>query len=155
MPKPPQPTAIAKLRGNPGHRPLAENEPQPRDLGRCPDPPGSLDDYEREVWDEIAPMLYEMGVLTVVDVDALATYCRAKVRYIDANEIISVDGHTRLGSAGNTVVHPEIYVMEKAATEMHRIWQNFGMTPAARTRIAATPPASGENKRFDGTKRAG
>lgn len=59
--------------GNPGRRPLPENEPTP--------PPGEivkpafLKYREAELWDEWRPILEAMGTLTVADVPPFARWC--------------------------------------------------------------------------------
>ena len=71
----PIPTAVKELRGNPGHRPLGDREPQPK-VGEPPMPSG-LSRYAKQAWKRIVPILLDMGVLTVADGDALMLYCEA------------------------------------------------------------------------------
>lgn len=151
--RPPVPTALAALRGNPGHRPLNTLEPVVEDTG-IPGAPRDLDDSEIEEWNRLAPILYKMGVLKSIDVDELANYCRAYVRYKDAHQSLTPETFTIVAGNGSRVANPLIRVIEQAATEMHRIRQGFGMTPAARTKITAVPPDQGKVNRFDGQKRA-
>lgn len=53
--RPPKPTHLKVIAGNPGKRALPTNEPQPelRDL----EPPRDLDEDEQREWDRIAPLL--------------------------------------------------------------------------------------------------
>ena len=51
--------------GNPGRRPLNDQEPQP--LRSIPECPSRLTEEEREVWNVVSRKLYDMGVLTEVD----------------------------------------------------------------------------------------
>ena len=145
------PTAIAELKGKPGHRPLNPNEPTVANNG-LPKPPSDFDDDELVVWDSLAQMLYNMGVFRDPDVEELAMLCRAKVRYMDASEQLKEEGYVSDGAQGGRILNPLVRVMEQASNEMHRIRQNFGMTPAARTKIAATPPEK-KTTRFDGQSR--
>jgi phage terminase small subunit len=71
----PIPTAVKELRGNPGHRPLDDREPQPK-VGEPPMPSG-LSRYAKQAWKRMVPILLDMGVLTVADGDALMLYCEA------------------------------------------------------------------------------
>ena len=80
----PQPTALRRARGNPGKRAYNEAEPQPpKDL---PDCPPHLSDVARAEWDRVAVTLHDIGVLTKVDRAALAAYCQAYGRWVEAEE---------------------------------------------------------------------
>ena len=61
----PKPTALKKLEGNPGKRPLTELEPLPPiSVLRCPN---WLLPEARKEWRRLAPALINMGVLTLAD----------------------------------------------------------------------------------------
>src|SRR5690606_37247509 len=78
----PNPTALRRLNGNPGKRGYNHLEPvAPEGL---PDCPPHLSELARAEWDRIAQVLYEMGVLTMVDRAALAAYCQAYARWAEA-----------------------------------------------------------------------
>jgi hypothetical protein len=63
------PTNLVLLRGNPGKRALNKEEPKPRPV--LPEPPGHLDTGAKREWRRVAPELHQLGLLTVLDVDAL------------------------------------------------------------------------------------
>lgn len=154
---PKTPSKIAALKGNPGHRPINDTEPQPYD-GEMPEPPADLEDDEREVWDRMAPSLYKLGVLTEWDVDEFARYCRAHVRYIDAVEALKLSpeeggGNVVDGAAGGKILNPLVHALEKAENQVHKLAVHFGMTPASRTKISAVPPKE-KSSRYAGQKRA-
>ena len=77
----PKPTALKALQGNPGKRPLNRHEPQPGGLPKCPK---HLDGQARKEWKRISRELIACGLLTEVDRAALAAYCVAWSRWIDA-----------------------------------------------------------------------
>ena len=61
----PKPTALKKLEGNPGKRPLNELEPVPPTVAlRCPN---YLLPEARKEWKRLAPILMGMGLLTAAD----------------------------------------------------------------------------------------
>jgi phage terminase small subunit len=69
----PKPTALKLLQGNPGKRAINGREPKPKTgMPRCPD---WLDEEAKACWKRIVPQLNGMGVLTLIDADALANYC--------------------------------------------------------------------------------
>jgi P27 family predicted phage terminase small subunit len=67
-------TAIKLVTGNPGHRPLPEDEPLFQ--SKIPPCPLALDKIGKKTWDEKAKLLYDAGVLTEGDGETLAIYCR-------------------------------------------------------------------------------
>lgn len=75
MGRPNKPTALKTLEGNPGKRPLNENEPKPEP--GLPDPPPSLCDIALAEWNERGPGLARIGVITEVDAAIFAAYCQA------------------------------------------------------------------------------
>jgi phage terminase small subunit len=65
--RPPQPTHLKLICGNPGHRPIRP-EPQPAISETVPDAPDFLAPYAVDEWYRIGPELHRLGLLTVVDV---------------------------------------------------------------------------------------
>lgn len=68
----PLPSALKLVLGNPGKRPLTEDEFKPSGE---PIKPKWLKGIASKRWDELAPVLIGAGVLTAVDGDAFAAYC--------------------------------------------------------------------------------
>lgn len=93
----PKPTPIRVLEGNPSRRPINENEPKPTD-GTPPMPP-HLDRRARVVWRQIAPELSRLGLLTVVDGEALASYCTAARLGVSETTVINLANHRRVVTA--------------------------------------------------------
>ena len=80
----PQPTIIKIAKGNPGKRPLNHAEPKP--AANAVEPPLWVSGKSLEKWQEVAPKLLAMGVLTNADVETLARYCTMHeqfVKYLD------------------------------------------------------------------------
>ena len=71
-----KPTALRLLEGNRGHRTIPEDNPEPEPIDVFPEPPDDFDLMAREKWNNLGPLLFDMGVLTAVDIDALEWYCR-------------------------------------------------------------------------------
>ena len=86
----PKPTALKLLEGNPGKRPINENEPiPPKGTVKCPT---WLEPEAKKEWKRLAPSLEAMGVLTQADLTAFAGYCQAYARWKEAEEFISQHG---------------------------------------------------------------
>lgn len=137
---PPKPTAMKRLEGNPGRRPLNEREPKART--RKPKMPAWLSEDEQAEWKRITRELAAMQLLTSADADAIAVYCQVAVRYRDASAKVAKDGLTVLTPNGYPVINPALSIVNKCIQQMHRLLTEFGMTPASRSRIAVPEPAS-------------
>jgi P27 family predicted phage terminase small subunit len=93
--RPPTPTHLKLLRGNPGKRALPVDEPQPLIPPTCPDPPTFLAGHAADEWWRVAPGL---GLLTRIDVACLGAYCQSYARWRTAEEALARpadrDAHT-------------------------------------------------------------
>src|SRR5690606_26210093 len=86
----PTPTHLKVLRGNPGKRPLPANEPQPKP--KAPPCPAHLDAEAKREWRRMVKELEPLGLLTKIDRAALAAYCQAWSRWVQAEEMIRKTG---------------------------------------------------------------
>ena len=111
----PKPTALKKLEGNPGKRPLNELEPMPA-----------------------ITMLRCAGILTAADAVTFAGYCQAYARWREAEEQISKLGMIYKDKVtGKIHPNPYIAISRAAFTEVKSMAAEFGLTPATRTAIIA------------------
>jgi len=148
------PTAIRKKMGNPGKRPMPVWEPTPPD--EMPEAPPQLDDYAKEEWDRLAPIAFNMGVLTVADVGVFSAYCVAYSRWRRAEEGIkamatdeNLHGLLDFKHTGTAYQNPLLKISEKAAHDMLKYAVEMGLTAAARARLAVYPPKEKKSK-YDG-----
>jgi P27 family predicted phage terminase small subunit len=141
-------------------RTLLESVPKPRrNLPRCPE---FLTGIAAECWKRTAKELYDAGLLTVIDRDALAMYCKAYQRWIEAEEQVAkrgtvvvtnvkrtpvekdADGNVIGGGeiigGGNYIQNPYLAIANKAMEQMLKLEAEFGMTPSSRTRVKADLP---------------
>ena len=88
MGNPPVPFELKVLRGNPGKRPLHRG-PEFDRADDVPGPPAFMHGYARMSGGGMAPMLFRMGLLTMVDVAPLAAYCAAFARWRTAAEVLA------------------------------------------------------------------
>lgn len=132
----PTPTAIKKLEGNPGKRPLNTHEPKPpKKAPACPK--GLLPEAKKE-WNRLAGALQEMGVLTELDRNSFAAYCQAYARWKDAEDFMTKSGTTIFKTpSGYWQQLPQVSIAQTYLKIMNRIAEQFGLTPAARSRIVA------------------
>lgn len=86
----PIPTDLKRARGNPGKRPLNEDEPKPDK--RIPLRPDYLDEEACKEWDRVAPLLAKYGIITELDGPALAGYCQSYSTYSHAMQKVNQHG---------------------------------------------------------------
>lgn len=139
----PKPTHLKLIDGTQGCR-INKNEIEPEAV--IPDPPVSLVGRARDEWDLLAAELHKLKLLTKIDRAALAAYCQSWAMFstaVDAlNEMAARDELTHglmiKTKAGNAIQNPLVGAINKSASAMVRYAVEFGMTPSARSRIAAT-----------------
>jgi P27 family predicted phage terminase small subunit len=136
----PKPTALKILHGNPGHRPLPQNEPQPT-LG-VPDCPEHLDAVAALEWARIVPELDRMGIMAHVYRAAIAAYCQAYSRWQAAEGIIACEGITTTNpETGCVRIHPAVQIAKESMRLVKEFAVEFGLTASSITRIKAEPKA--------------
>jgi P27 family predicted phage terminase small subunit len=144
----PTPTAILNARGSPR---AGRNKAEPKPESGLPARPAGLSPAAAEVWDAMS-LIVAPGVLTRDNGQALARYCHGLLRWwklavwLDTNE----DTYTVKDQQGNIrhVRHPNVITYEKLGRDLMRMEQEFGLTPAARTRVqTVAPPAKPKDDR--------
>lgn len=116
-------------------------EPKPPDaLPRCPD---HLNHAAKKEWRRIATPLWRMGVLTVCDRAALAAYCQAYGRWVEAEEKLRETPPLLKTPSGYVQQSPWLSVANKQLEQMARYMAELGLTPTARTRVAVKGGAEG------------
>lgn len=133
-----KPTKMKLIEGNPGRRPLPENEPEPTVSSDVPAPPEFLSDSAKEEWLDISEKLHRLGLLTEIDNSALALYCQAFGEFVDAQSGIERDGLVLFTDKGNQVQNPMVGVSHRAMELCHKFLVEFGMTPSSRTKVKVT-----------------
>lgn len=139
-----KPTQLKVLEGNPGKRPLPENEPVPEQAE--PEMPKDIDMKARRVWKRLAPLMVKHGLLTEVDGDAFAILCQCRSRLIEIHNFLKkenmslVQEKTFVDSTGQE--HKEYktspYVtMEKHYYQLFKMYAtDFGLTPKGRVGLS-------------------
>jgi P27 family predicted phage terminase small subunit len=158
------PTVLTLLKGNPGHRPINKDEPKPEiEAPPCPD---FLSLEASEEWGRIVPHLVRLGLLSQLDMAALALYCAAYGRLVVAERALRKEeadnGEAFLVEAADgpgKVKSRWLTIARQAADESYRFLQQFGLSPASRSKVvgnSAEPPKgdSGEEARWNTMNRA-
>lgn len=139
----PTPTRMRVLQGNPAKRPLPKNEPRPKRTERTPNMPAWLPEKARAIWKQHARALWDLGLLTQVDVDALAALCETEALYRTALEMIEREGAVWTNEqTGYSQQTAWVSVRNTTLKQMQQLWAEFGMTPSARTKVEVKPEAT-------------
>jgi P27 family predicted phage terminase small subunit len=149
----PKPTAIKRSSGNPGKRAL--NGAEPQFSRQAPPCPKHLAGEARKEWRRIVRELVQTpGLLQVVDRAALAAYCQAWARWVEAEQKMQAPDFTMIEvtDKGYAHVNPWFQVSTQAQKQMKAFLTEFGLTPASRARIQVAE--RGEEDEFDEFVRA-
>jgi|SRR5580700_8752911 P27 family predicted phage terminase small subunit len=141
---PPTPLHLRLLKGNPGKRRLRP-EPEPASEPACPEPPPFLIGYAADEYWRVAPELHRLGLLTIVDLMPLCAYCEAYASWRTAVETLArvaesdpvMHGLLIKSADGNPRRNPLVKIAADAADDMVSFAGEFGLTPVARSRLAA------------------
>lgn len=139
MARPRKPTALKLLEGNPSRRPLSNDEPKSAALTLDSQPPANISDDGKNLWPTICAELTASGVLTRLDVAALAMYCESKARYTLAAAHVHDQGAVTMGAQAE-VINPWYRVMKSEIEIQTKFLIEFGMTPSSRSRVQVVQP---------------
>ncbi len=147
----PVPSELKRLKGNPGHRPISDDEPKPLVSAGVPEPPDWLEPYAKNIWGVLAPELHRLGLLTVLDLTTWAAYCQSYARWRTAEEWLTEHEETielldKKNKLRNVIRASACQTSREALADMNRFGSQFGLSPSARTSIHAVPTTKVQNK---------
>lgn len=139
----PTPTHLKVIRGNPGCRKLPKHEPKPK--VSVPSAPAHLTKAAKSEWKRVTRSLKALGIISTIDRAALAAYCQAYGRWVQAENALAemAKQNTSTGAlivktqSGNVIQNPLVGVANKAMRDLMHYAVEFGMTPSARVRVRA------------------
>lgn len=128
-----KPTALKKFEGNPGKRPLNENEPIPvsADTNELNPPSWLLPEAKKE-WLRVIAELCRLGLFTKFDRVALIGYCQCWARYVEAEQFLNDHATTFETDKGYIAQVPQVSIAQKYLKLCHNFMAEFGFTPSAR-----------------------
>ena len=107
---------------------------------RLPACPPHLQGEARKEWRRIGRKLLACGLLTEIDGAALALYCQAWARWIEAEGNLVRYGTVIKAPSGYPIVSPYLSIANTAMAQMTRLLVEFGMSPSSRSRVAVVLP---------------
>lgn len=134
----PKPTALRKIEGVPGHRPLARHEPTPPRVETAPPAPRTLDLSGRAEWRRLAAQLQVLGLLTHLDLSALEVYCAL---FAEERQLRKLRARW-VREKRDDVWRVDTAIDRKRGLQRQYLAE-FGLSPSSRTRLEteAPPPA--------------
>lgn len=130
------PTFMKIVNGNPGKRALNKDEPKVSDITTAA--PKHLSEVAKAEWARMVRLL-GCGVLKATDQAALAMYCQAYGRWVEAEIHILEHGTVVKSPNGYPIQNPYLSVANKAMEQMLKLLPGMGLTPADRSRIHSEP----------------
>jgi len=134
----PLPTHLKLVKGT--ARPHRLNKAEPKPVVAVPEPPNHLDAPAQAKFTEMAELLARHGVMTELDIGALARYVVIWRRWIEAEGEVKRRGPVVKTSNDNIIQNPFLSVANKCLAQMHQIEAEFGLTPSSRSRIRMAEP---------------
>lgn len=150
----PNPSALKRLRGNPGKRALNRNEPQPTQAQNLKPPRGRLSKHARRLWLDLAESLEALGVLTQADLGAFEVLCNHYGFAVEAGEYLRKNGlileEPVTDKDGNVTGYvykknPAAQIFRENSVAFRLMAGEFGLTPSSRARLDVEPPQQKES----------
>lgn len=110
---------------------------------RCP---AHLSEAARKEWRRLATPLHEAGILTLADRAALAAYCQAWARWVEAEEKLAKTPSLLKTPNGHVQQSPWLTVANKQMELMGRYMSELGLTPVARSRVDMVEGAQAKDR---------
>ena len=145
--RPPTPTAIKLLHGNPGKRPLNKDEPSfSLTIPECPD---HIDGVAREQWLKLAPLLVSAGVLTEADHTVFEQLCESWALWMDANQKLKDTGPVLFNKKTQIFQqNPMVSITDRYFKAYLTLAAHFGLTPGSRSRLHVDPKSKDAKNRW-------
>lgn len=128
----PKPTAVKRLQGNPGNRPMNKREPKPRTPVKRPYGLGK--GLQDRFWKEHADEMERLGILTGIDTAAFRLMAEHFAFAVQAAQELREEGLTVAGRDG-VKKNPLAQIFRDNSLAYKSFAVEFGMTPSARARL--------------------
>lgn len=136
--RPPKPTHLKLISGNPGKRPLPMTEPgKPKDVAPSHDatPPSFVTGYGREEWQRVLPILVKLGRYDDRFRIGVAMYCQAFDEWRRALNLVRK--HKSIAQTPNGYAQLSAYqvLVDRAHKKLLGMMNEFGLTLVAEVRV--------------------
>lgn len=149
----PVPTVLKFARGNPGKRPINQDEPQPGELSK--DSPAEIvDPVANEEWKRTIAPAIEIGHITASDRALAIAHCELWATW--RSQLADAVKHPHVVAIGKNAYptpNPARMMANKTFLLLAKVDAELGFTPSSRSRVSAAKKTSANKKkeRFFGT----
>lgn len=130
------PTSLKILKGTMQPCRTNDNEPIIPIIKELPEPPEYFSAYARKIYLETGLELINNGILTKIDFDMFLIYVGELAQYRDAQMQIHRTGRV-LKVNNRPLLNPYVRVASESFAILIRVACEFGITPAARSKVSA------------------
>ena len=137
------------LRGNPSKLSSQQLRDGVHPEVEIPRPPRHLLPAARKEWQRIGPELEKLGLVSHLDMAALAAYCQSYARWVAAEhqlKELGIEGCIDTTPSGYRQIGVWLQVSNRCVDQMHKFMAEFGLTPSSRSRVQ---PSHNQLELFD------
>jgi P27 family predicted phage terminase small subunit len=151
----PDPAAVKEAKGNPGRRPIGADPVTDDQAGAshgeittAPNdvvPPVWLKGKALDVWNRIGPRLVKMRLLSPIDAEPFARYCRNFARWEKMQTELDERGETYESESQHGKlrrIDPSFMIADRLERSLMAIEDRFGLSPSERQRVYAARAAN-------------
>lgn len=138
----PLPANVHRLQGNRSKLPESKLVDSVAIETSIPKIPSHLLPIAKREWRRISVHLERAGLVTEMDMAALAVYCQSYARWVGAEmklKSFGEDGLVDETPSGYKQISVWLQISNRAAEQMHKFMGEFGMSPSSRSRVTASP----------------
>lgn len=140
----PKPTALKKMAGNPGRRPLNEKEPDFKELTNI-DPPEWLLPLADDMWKRVVPELLREKIIKITDLHLVESFCNSYAIWRMALLDVANFKIIMQNASGGPTKNPALTALNEANNQMMKTGAALGLSPADRTRLMGDKPIDDSN----------
>jgi P27 family predicted phage terminase small subunit len=145
--RPPKNNQLKILSGSKRAKKMTRRPKVDTPMWPCPD---HVINHGKELWNTVGPVLLTNGIMNELDRSCFAMLCSTYDRLMKFQAILREDGPILEDKQGRMKKHPIATIISQHESLLKTYCQDFGMTPASRSRLGFTIDGVGqENNDFD------
>jgi P27 family predicted phage terminase small subunit len=103
-----------------------------------PEPQAEMSEISQRTFEQLSKRLEQLGVISDLDAMGLQMLSDAWEDYLAARSVVKKLGTTYESETANGSIrrtNPEVAIMQEAWSRVHKMLQQFGLTPSSRMRM--------------------
>jgi P27 family predicted phage terminase small subunit len=103
-----------------------------------PEPQAEMSEISQRTFEQLSNRLEQLGVISDLDAMGLQMLSDAWEDYLAARSVVKKLGTTYESETANGSIrrtNPEVAIMQEAWSRVHKMLQQFGLTPSSRMRM--------------------